>query len=71
MNRKNFIICESLTIIIFLIITITISNIQYNNYKRISNESISSLIGEIKKSYPNITDEEIIDTLNNTDDVET
>ncbi len=71
MNRKKFIICESLTIIIFLIITITISNIQYNNYKRISNESISSLIGEIKKSYPNITDEEIIDTLNNTDDVET
>ena len=69
-NKDSFkrIIIPGITIILIVILGfLGISTIQYRNYEKIVNETISSMVDEIMKEYPNINEEEIVKLLQNVD----
>ena len=61
--KKHFIIVWIVVVIIFFII----SFVEYNSYVRITNNFTNNIISEVVKNYPDVTEEEIIDIINSTD----
>jgi len=56
-----------LILIIFIFLSLTINIQLQKSYTKRTNEIILNLIGAIKEEYPNVTDNEIINILNNND----
>ena len=61
--KKHFIILWIVVVIIFFII----SFVEYNSYVRITNNFTNNIISEVVKNYPDVTEEEIIDIINSSD----
>lgn len=61
-------LCISLVILIFfLIIGLLINWYEYKNYTKNFNQKIAELVAEVKKEYPNVSEDEIIKILNSTE----
>lgn len=65
MTKKKFMTIEIIITIVFITIISYASYKEYTVYKEITNQKIAMLIANIKDKYPNISDEEIISTINN------
>lgn len=63
---RNISICT----LIFIVITVIISLIQYRIYTNNFNDKIYSLLTIMKQEYPNITEQTIIETLNSNENLE-
>ncbi len=61
--KKHFIIVWIVVVIIFFII----SFVEYNSYVRITNNFTNNIISEVVKNYPDVTEEEIIEIINSSD----
>ena len=61
--KKTFFIVWIVIIITFFII----SFVEYNSYVKITNNFTNNIISEVVKNYPDVTEEEIIDIINSTD----
>ena len=61
--KKHFIILWIVVVIIFFII----SFVEYNSYVRITNNFTNNIISEVVKNYPDVTEEEIIEIINSSD----
>lgn len=61
--KKTFFIVWIVVVITFFII----SFVAYNSYVRITNNFTNNIISEVVKNYPDVTEEEIIDIINSTD----
>lgn len=64
-NLKKTIILGIILITVSTLIFAIISNIQYKNYLKIVNAKIDNIINNVVEKYPEITEEEILDILNN------
>ena len=64
-NLKKTIILGIIIIILSTTIFAIINNIQYKNYLKIVNAKIDNIINNVVEKYPEITEEEILDILNN------
>lgn len=61
--KKHFIILWIVVVIIFFII----SFVEYKSYVRITNNFTNNIISEVVKNYPDVTEEEIIEIINSSD----
>ena len=61
--KKHFIIVWIVVVITFFII----SFVDYNSYVRITNNFTNNIISEVVKNYPDVTEEEIIEIINSSD----
>lgn len=61
--KKHFIILWIVVVIIFFII----SFVEYKSYVRITNNYTNNIISEVVKNYPDVTEEEIIEIINSSD----
>ena len=61
--KKHFIIVWIVVVITFFII----SFVEYNSYVRITNNFTNNIISEVVKNYPEVTEEDIIEIINNSD----
>ena len=67
---KKLIIPSIIILIIFNTIFIFVGQNQLNNYNKIYNYKIESIISQIKEKYPDTDEKEIIETLQNATDSE-
>ena len=61
--KKHFIIVWIVVVITFFII----SFVDYKSYVRITNNFTNNIISEVVKNYPDVTEEDIIEIINNSD----
>ena len=61
--KKHFIIVWIVVVITFFII----SFVEYNSYVKITNNFTSSIITTVVEKYPDVTEEEIIEIINSSD----
>ena len=61
--KKHFIIVWIVVVITFFII----SFVEYKSYVRITNNFTNNIISEVVKNYPDVTEEEIIEIINSSD----
>ena len=61
--KKHFIIVWIVVVITFFII----SFVDYKSYVRITNNFTNNIISEVVKNYPDVTEEEIIEIINSSD----
>lgn len=61
--KKHFIIVWIVVVITFFII----SFVDYNSYVRITNNFTNNIISEVVKNYPDVTEEEIVEIINSSD----
>lgn len=61
--KKHFIILWIVVVITFFII----SFVDYKSYVRITNNFTNNIISEVVKNYPDVTEEDIIEIINNSD----
>ncbi len=61
--KKHFIIVWIVVVIIFFII----SFVEYNSYVRITNNFTNNIISTVVENYPDVTEEEIIEIINSSD----
>lgn len=67
-NKSNLFICILIIIgIISIVMSYILVNKQYESYLNTYNEAIYSIVGKIEEKYPNVTDKEIIEILNGSD----
>lgn len=61
---KKYLRNISVAILVFIVITVIISLVQYRIYTNNFNNKIYSILATMKEKYPNITEEKILETLN-------
>lgn len=59
-SLKNIVIISSILIIISILTFSVVFKIQYKNYEKIVNQTVSNLINEIMKKYPETNEQELI-----------
>ncbi len=65
---KKYVTISILLIICFLGLFLALSKYEYDIYTMHFNKKIAEIVGTLKEKYPNITEEEIIAILNNTEE---
>lgn len=66
---KKYFKRSSICILIFLVITFAFNFLAYHVYTKNFNYKIYSILNVLRSEYPNITEQQIIEILNNNDDV--
>ena len=65
--KKKYLIFILIISIIFIISFIFVNKYEYNMLRKEENNKINSIVVKVKEKYPDVTDDEIIEILNNTD----
>lgn len=64
-NTKRLILGLTLSFLVFIIIFLIENKRLYNNYKNEVNNVVSGVVSEVRKSYPNVSEEALIRLFNN------
>ena len=64
-NLRKTITLGIILIILSTLIFAIVNNIQYKHYLKIVNEKIDNIINKVIEKYPEITEEEVLDIINN------
>lgn len=66
-NLKHCLVQIGVVTVVFLIGILTINIYEYQNYQKHYNYKINAILNQIQKSYPEVTDAELMEILNATD----